>query len=174
MTLSLQTTLCQRVACEVNSRLPSNYYWLILTRLLTACTAVVTEISYHSKKTIEGDVSFLSEAEWRDELSVLLDDLVDEDGNLKRSTDLRSDAGVAWQKVYCSQQKMAICGLTQTQVHAVYPSISPEQLIKLSMDQIIARDLSMSLFLISDGARTDVYLPSCCQNVRHDSAHFRE
>lgn len=64
-----------------------------------ACTAVVTEIGHHAKKTIEGDVSFLSEAEWRQELTVLLDDLVDEDGNLKRSTDLRSDAGVAWQKV---------------------------------------------------------------------------
>ena len=64
-----------------------------------ACTAVVTEISYHKKKTIEADVSFLSEAEWREELSVLLDDLVDEEGNVKRSTDLRSDAGVAWQKV---------------------------------------------------------------------------
>lgn len=58
----------------------------------------MTEIGHHSKKTIEGDVSFLSEAEWRAELAVLLDDLVDEDGNLKRSTDLRSDAGVAWQK----------------------------------------------------------------------------
>lgn len=73
----------------------------VLTRLPLACTAVVTEIAHHPKKTIEGDVSFLSEAEWRAELSVLLDDLVDEDGNLKRSTDLRSDAGVAWQKVYC-------------------------------------------------------------------------
>lgn len=65
-----------------------------------ACTAVVTEISYHTKKTIEADVSFLSETEWRQELTVLLDDLVDEEGNLKRSTDLRSDAGVAWQKVW--------------------------------------------------------------------------
>ena len=44
-------------------------------------------------------MSFLSEAEWRQELSVLLEDLVDEDGNTKRSTDLRSDAGIAWQKV---------------------------------------------------------------------------
>lgn len=64
-----------------------------------ACTAVVTEIGHHTKKTIEADVSFLSDAEWRAELTVLLDDLVDEDGNLKRSTDLRSDAGIAWQKV---------------------------------------------------------------------------
>ena len=45
------------------------------------------------------DISFLSEEEWRQELAVLLQDLVDEDGNVKRITDLKSDAGVAWQKV---------------------------------------------------------------------------
>lgn len=91
-----------------------------------ACTAVVTEIGHHKKKTIDGNVSFLTEQEWRDELGVLLDDLVDEDGNLKRSTDLRSDAGIAWSKV-----------------HAVYPNITQEQLIRMSVDQIIAKDQSM-------------------------------
>ena len=60
---------------------------------------MVTEIAYHTKKTIDADVSFISEGEWKQELEVLLDDLVDEDGNLKRSTDMRSDAGVAWSKV---------------------------------------------------------------------------
>lgn len=64
----------------------------------TACTAVVTEIAYHKKKTIDGDVSFLTEQEWRDELAVLRDDLIDEEGHIKRSTDLRSDAGIAWSK----------------------------------------------------------------------------
>lgn len=96
---------------------------------LVACTAVVTEIAYHKKKTIDGDVSFLSEEEWRDELKVLVDDLIDEDGNIKRSTDLRSDAGIAWSKV-----------------HAVYPSISQEQLVRMSIDQIIARDPSKQSF----------------------------
>ena len=66
---------------------------------MRACTAVVTEIAYHAKKTIDADVSFLSEGEWRQELGVLLHDLVDENGNLKRNTDLNSDAGIAWQKV---------------------------------------------------------------------------
>jgi hypothetical protein len=60
---------------------------------------VVTEISYHEKKTIDADISFLSGGEWKQELEVLLDDLVDEDGNLKRSTDMRSEAGIAWSKV---------------------------------------------------------------------------
>ncbi|CAL1702209.1 unnamed protein product [Somion occarium] len=96
---------------------------IVPTSGMRACTAVVTEIGYHPKRTIDADVSFLSEKEWREELAVLLDDLVDEEGNLKRSTDLRSDAGVAWQKV-----------------HAVYPKVSQEQLVKMSIDHIIALD----------------------------------
>jgi hypothetical protein len=71
---------------------------VLLIRCTIACTAVVTEIAYHTKRTIDADVSFLSEAEWRQELAVLLHDLVDEDGHIKRTTDLKSDAGVAWQK----------------------------------------------------------------------------
>jgi predicted 3-demethylubiquinone-9 3-methyltransferase (glyoxalase superfamily) len=79
------------------------YIWIIRTDpfVFVACTAVVTELAYHNKQTIDADVSFLSEAEWRAELDVLLHDLVDEDGNIRRSTDLKSDAGVAWQKA-CS------------------------------------------------------------------------
>ncbi|KAG5637833.1 hypothetical protein H0H81_003038 [Sphagnurus paluster] len=100
---------------------------IVPTSGMRACTAVVTELSYHTRPTIDADVSFLSEAEWREELAILLVDLVDEDGNLKRSADLKSEAGVAWQKV-----------------HAVYPSIRPEQLMTMSADQIIARDISGS------------------------------
>ena len=69
----------------------TNYYYV-------ACTAVVTEISYHDKHFIAADVSFLTEKEWRDELQLLLEDLIDDDGTLKRTTDLRSEAGVAWHK----------------------------------------------------------------------------
>ena len=95
--LCTQTILCRQAACEVCS-VRILFFPCMLNYKSTACTAVVTEIGYHSKKTIDADVSFLSEKEWRDELAVLLEDLVDEDGNIKRSTDLRSDAGVAWQK----------------------------------------------------------------------------
>ena len=76
-----------------------------------ACTATVTEIAYHNKKTIEADIAFLSEQEWMEELNVLLDDLIDEDGTIKRSSNLTSDAGVAWSKV-----------------HAVYPSLTHDQI----------------------------------------------
>jgi hypothetical protein len=57
------------------------------------------------------------------ELQILLSDLVEEDGTLKRSTDLKSDAGVAWHKV-----------------HAVYPTLSQERLVTMTPDQIIAKD----------------------------------
>lgn len=79
---------------------------------LLACTAVVTEIAYHTKNTIDASISFLSEAEWRQELEVLLNDLVDENGEPKRSTDMRSDAGVAWSKVVNS----VACGCRRSDV----------------------------------------------------------
>lgn len=91
---------------------------------MRACTAVVTEISYHKKKTIEADVSFLKLEDWRQELVILLDDLIDEDGTVKRAT---GEAGVAWSKV-----------------HAVYPSIDQERLGHMSVDQILAKDPSSS------------------------------
>ncbi|OCH93605.1 hypothetical protein OBBRIDRAFT_832536 [Obba rivulosa] len=103
---------------------------IVPTSGMRACTAVVTEIGYHNKKTIDADVSFLSEQEWRQELGVLLDDLVDEDGHVKRANDLRSDAGVAWQKV-----------------HAVYPMITQDMLVKMSVDQIISRDPRIAAIL---------------------------
>jgi hypothetical protein len=67
--------------------------------VLLACTAVITEISYHKKKAIEADISFLTKDEWKAELEILLEDMVEEDGSLRRFTDMRSDAGIAWQKV---------------------------------------------------------------------------
>ncbi|KAK0486897.1 hypothetical protein EDD18DRAFT_1192269 [Armillaria luteobubalina] len=95
-----------------------------------ACTAVVTEIAYHDKPTIDADVSFLTEAEWKEELSVLLQDLVDEGGTIKRSNDLKSDAGIAWQKV-----------------HAIYPSISQEALVRMTPEEIIVRDPKIAAIL---------------------------
>lgn len=82
--------------CEVRSSSAPYFY---CSDLKTACTAVITEISYHKKKTIEADISFLSKEEWKSELAILLDDMVEEDGSLRRFTDMRSDAGIAWHKV---------------------------------------------------------------------------
>lgn len=65
----------------------------------SACTAVVTEIAYHDKASIDADVSFLTLQEWKQELEVLLNDLVDEDRKARRAIDLRGAAGIAWHKV---------------------------------------------------------------------------
>jgi hypothetical protein len=64
-----------------------------------ACTAVITEISYQTEKTIDADVSFLSMEEWRDELTILLGDMADEAGNIRRFENMSSEAGIAWYKV---------------------------------------------------------------------------
>lgn len=59
----------------------------------------MTEIRYHDKRTIEADIEFLSRDEWKTELDVLIQDLQDENGDIKRLSDMRNDAGVAWHKV---------------------------------------------------------------------------
>ncbi|KAF9263480.1 hypothetical protein L218DRAFT_979928 [Marasmius fiardii PR-910] len=100
---------------------------IVPTSGMRACTAVVTEIGHHDKPTVDADVSFLSADEWKQELSVLLHDLADEDGNPRRINDLKSDAGVAWHKV-----------------NAVYPGISQERLVTMTPDQIIAYDPRVS------------------------------
>lgn len=58
----------------------------------------VTEISYHNRRTIDADIDFLSTEQWKSELEVLLQDLQDDEGHLKRVSDMRNDAGVAWHK----------------------------------------------------------------------------
>ena len=59
----------------------------------------MTEIGYHKKATIEADVEFLSVGEWRSELQILVEDLVDQEGNTKNVKSLQKDAAVAWSKV---------------------------------------------------------------------------
>ncbi|KAH8830804.1 hypothetical protein DL96DRAFT_1668499 [Flagelloscypha sp. PMI_526] len=90
---------------------------IVPTSGFRACTAVVTEIAYHTKKGIDAD------SEWREELATLKDDLVDEDGSLKRTNDLKSDAGIAWSKV-----------------NSVYPSLTQENVATMPLDDIIRHD----------------------------------
>jgi energy-coupling factor transporter ATP-binding protein EcfA2 len=91
-----QTISFLPVACEVRKRF---FVGSVPNLFRAACTAVITEISYQPQKSIAADVSFLNYEDWKAELVVLLEDMIDEDGSLKRSTDLRSDAGIAWHKV---------------------------------------------------------------------------
>ncbi|KAJ3999535.1 Dynamin family-domain-containing protein [Lentinula boryana] len=103
---------------------------IVPTSGMRACTAVVTEIAHHNKRTIDADVSFLNVSEWKQELSILQSDLIEEDGSLKRTHDLKSDAGVAWQKV-----------------HAVYPTLTQERLVTMTANQIIAHDPTIAQLL---------------------------
>ncbi|CAE6530132.1 unnamed protein product [Rhizoctonia solani] len=93
---------------------------IVPTSGMRACTAVVTEIGYHDKNSIVAEVEFLARLEWKSELEILLDDLVEENGKLKRLSDLRTDAGVAWAKM-----------------HAVYPHLRAERMITMTPDEII-------------------------------------
>lgn len=71
-------------------------------RLRTACTSVVTKISYHKSREIRAEVSFLSEDEWRQEIRALLGDWashIDEANVSGKPGDLREEAKVAWEKV---------------------------------------------------------------------------
>lgn len=60
-----------------------------------ACTAVVTELSYnYSGDTIRAEGDFLTEDEWRAELHILRDDLIDDEGNCRRVSDEGAEAHV--------------------------------------------------------------------------------
>ncbi|ORY53657.1 hypothetical protein BCR33DRAFT_5462 [Rhizoclosmatium globosum] len=50
-----------------------------------ACTAAPIEIAYHASREFEAKVEFLKKDEWYPELELLLGDLADENGNLKKN-----------------------------------------------------------------------------------------
>ena len=89
----------------------------------------VTEIAYHKRSTIDADIEFLTKEEWLTELSVLLADLMDEEGNLKHASGMRNDAGVAWHKVRKKQRAInsnstlhtGPCRLSCTHCGTTYP-----------------------------------------------------
>lgn len=65
----------------------------------TACTSVVTSVSYHCEETLKAEISFMQLEQWKEELRVLLQDLHKDDGTSKRTSDLTSEGRVALQKV---------------------------------------------------------------------------
>lgn len=75
---------------------------LLPTNCMRACTAVVTEISYNSKNDLyRAEIEFISQAEWRKELTVLFQELLDSHGNISREAVLNEDseAGIAYAKL---------------------------------------------------------------------------
>ncbi|KAK4691905.1 hypothetical protein P7C70_g9241, partial [Phenoliferia sp. Uapishka_3] len=74
---------------------------LVPTNSMRACTAVVTEIAYNFKDDkIRAEVEFLTPEEWKAELAVLRDDLIDDDGRCRRVQDEASEAGAAWARIH--------------------------------------------------------------------------
>jgi hypothetical protein len=74
--------------------------YIVPTSGMRACIAVVTEIRHHKHEHISAQVDFLSRPQWKEELTLLLEDLRDDDGTIRRMSDLRNEAGVAWHKVW--------------------------------------------------------------------------
>ncbi|KAI1792937.1 hypothetical protein LXA43DRAFT_1129135 [Ganoderma leucocontextum] len=112
----------------INALLGEN---IVRTSGMAACTAVVTEIRYNPKNTIEAEIEYLTPSEWKDEVEYLLKDLKDTpDGHVKRRSDLVEEAAVAWEKIY-----------------AVYPSINEDMLSKLSAEQLLTQNSAVTLML---------------------------
>ncbi len=59
--------------------MPYPPFWLA-DPVHSACTSVVTEISYKAGERLEASVEFLTQQEWEDEVHVLLADIRDPDG----------------------------------------------------------------------------------------------
>lgn len=70
---------------------------------------MVTEITYHRDEKIAADIHFLSLEQWKEEVSLCLQDAVardddsdadsDADEPMEAPLDAHSPAGIAWQKV---------------------------------------------------------------------------
>ena len=89
---------------------------------MKACTAVVTQLSYNhsSDKRYRAEVEFVSQKEWEEETTVLLKDLLDDNGLLSREhLDDDSAAGVAFAKV-----------------KALYPGKTKDQIVRVDAEAI--------------------------------------
>ena len=96
---------------------------------MRACTAVVTELSYNYSDTpYRAEIEFITEEEWKRELTVLFQDLLNENGEVSRDcTREDSDAGVAYAKI-----------------RAVYPKKTKEEIAKSNIATLL-REVSSVL-----------------------------
>ncbi|CAE6465402.1 unnamed protein product [Rhizoctonia solani] len=91
---------------------------LIPTSGISACTSVVTEIQYHDKESIIGEVEFLTMAEWRAELVNLLREIDEID---KNQEDGDTVARAAWHKI-----------------HTLYPHLKLADVVGLGVDALLS------------------------------------
>jgi hypothetical protein len=99
---------------------------LVPTNCMRACTAVVTELSWNNStdpsSKYSADIEFIAQADWEKELSVLMKEMLTENGTVSReASDPNSDAGVAWAKF-----------------HAVYPKKTKEMLVDTCVANLMA------------------------------------
>lgn len=95
---------------------------LVPTNCMRACTAVVTEISWNDEeRTYRAEIEFITLEDWRKDLEILFNDLLDTNGNVsKDSATEDSDAGVAYAKI-----------------KAVYPQMTKEDMANSSIDTML-------------------------------------
>ncbi|KAK5950264.1 hypothetical protein OHC33_008733 [Knufia fluminis] len=109
---------------------------LLPTNCMRACTAVVTEISYNFKNELyRAEIEFIGQDDWRKELTILYQELLDANGNIAREAAINEDseAGIAWSKL-----------------KAVYPHMTKEDLARASVDQLIQHKNARVLGTVRD------------------------
>lgn len=90
---------------------------------MRACTAVITEVSFNfSERRYRAEVEFITQDDWRKELKLLFQDLLDSNGDVSRdSSNENSDAGVAYAKI-----------------KSVYPKKTKEDIAKSSVEAMLS------------------------------------
>ncbi|KAI4596485.1 hypothetical protein KJ359_005239 [Pestalotiopsis sp. 9143b] len=102
-----------------------NEEMLLPTNCMRACTSVITELSYNYAQAkahrYRAEVEFVSDDDWRRELSQLVGDIIDPIGEVAGDVaDAETEAGVAWAKI-----------------QAVYPHQTKESLMRTSVDILV-------------------------------------
>ncbi|KAI0721893.1 hypothetical protein C8T65DRAFT_825464 [Cerioporus squamosus] len=95
---------------------------------MTACTAVVTEISYHKADRFEAEIDFLSPEEWRLEVTTLVEDLRD-------SSD--AEQGYALERATSTGGRDNPAAIARAKVRAAYPDTTVDVLVGLNVDSIL-------------------------------------
>lgn len=98
---------------------------------MRVCRAVVTEISYNypNVDTYRAIIEFVSQAEWRRELNLLLSDVEGAAGSIHNE---ESESGIAY-----------------SEIKAVYPGITPQKLAKVNVEQLM-QEKTVAQFLGCD------------------------
>lgn len=84
----------------------------------SACTAVVTEIAYNANQGLKAEIEYLTPAEWKEEVDVLLEDIRD-----PTNSDTTEEVEIA-----------------RAKVKAVFPSVSLNALEKMTADELLAKN----------------------------------